>query len=83
MVGAVTGNVDECQGGLPDIYNFIGNKKVFIQYNSYIQKDFGLSPTLREGLKSFIILFSSNVLRSIKANVSNKIFYVFQILTWI
>ena len=29
LVGTVTGNVNSCQqGGLPDIYNFIGNKKV-------------------------------------------------------
>ena len=28
LVGTVTGNVNTCQGGVPDIYNFIGNKKV-------------------------------------------------------
>ena len=31
LVGIVTGNVNtaECGEGLPDIYNFIGNKKVY------------------------------------------------------
>ena len=29
LVGTVTGNVNYCQGGLPDLYNFIGNEKVF------------------------------------------------------
>jgi len=28
LVGSVIGNVDRCGGGLPDIYNFIGNEKI-------------------------------------------------------
>ena len=28
LIGIVTGNVNFCEGGLPDVYNFIGNEKV-------------------------------------------------------
>jgi len=28
LVGAITGNVNSCIGGLPDIYNFVGNEKI-------------------------------------------------------
>ena len=31
LVGAVTGNLEGCQDDLPDIYNFIGNEKVFLE----------------------------------------------------
>jgi len=28
LVGPVTGNVNYCDGGLPDVYNFVGNEKI-------------------------------------------------------
>ena len=30
LVGTVIGNVNYCRGDLPDLYTFIGTKKVFL-----------------------------------------------------
>ena len=47
MMGIVTGNVNYCRGGIPDVYNFIGNKKVNIS-------NFVLALTGAQGVKIYI-----------------------------